>query len=93
MRSSYFSGLALAFLSSLIPYGSTLAPSDMIRDADPGQSGYLGGDNNMDPSVVDSAQFGQLWKVAHNPQELVTKILLLLNSFSGIHGLRPLYPL
>ncbi|OCK86462.1 hypothetical protein K432DRAFT_387804 [Lepidopterella palustris CBS 459.81] len=33
---------------------TSLAPSDSWRDADIGQSSYLGGDHNMDPAVVDS---------------------------------------
>lgn len=45
-----------------------LAPTDEYRDADVGQSGYLP-NHNMDPSVVNSAAFGQLWKIAFNAKE------------------------
>ena len=47
-----------------------VASYDEYRDADVEQSGYLP-NFNMDPSVVDSAAFGQLWKVAFNTNELV----------------------
>jgi hypothetical protein len=47
-----------------------VASYDEYRDADVEQSGYLP-NFNMDPSVVDSAAFGQLWKVAFNTDELV----------------------
>jgi hypothetical protein len=38
------------------------ASTDEYRDADQLQSGYLP-NHNMDPDVVDSAGFGQLWRV------------------------------
>jgi hypothetical protein len=47
-----------------------VASYDEYRDADVEQSGYLP-NFNMDPSVVDSAAFGQLWTVAFNTDELV----------------------
>lgn len=47
-----------------------LAPTDEYRDADPQQSGYLP-NHNMDPAIVDSSQFGQLWKIPFNAKEQV----------------------
>lgn len=61
------------FLNSL-RIVSALALSDSWRDADLGQSSYLGGNHNMDPSVVDSPQFGQLWKVPFNNKEKVEEL-------------------
>jgi hypothetical protein len=49
-------------------------PTDEYRDADVEQSGYLP-NHNMDPAIVDSAQFGQLWKVAFNKGEQVKNSL------------------
>jgi hypothetical protein len=40
-------------------------PTDEYRDADPQQTGYLP-NHNLDPAVVNSAQFGLLWKVSFN---------------------------
>ncbi|KAK0104489.1 hypothetical protein ONS95_004777 [Cadophora gregata] len=45
-----------------------VASYDEYRDADASQSGYLP-NHNMDPSIVDSSAFGQIWKVAFNPKE------------------------
>ena len=45
-------------------------PTDEYRDADIEQSGYLP-NHNMDPAIVDSPQFGQLWKIAFNKNEQV----------------------
>ncbi len=63
MRSLF---LSLAALSMV--YG--LAPTDTISDADQAQSGYLS-NHNMDPAIVNSSEFGQLWKVSNNFNELV----------------------
>lgn len=60
----------VALAVSCLQQASALAPTDSYRDADQGQSGYLP-NHNMDPSVVDSAQFGQLWKVPFNLYEQV----------------------
>jgi hypothetical protein len=66
-----FYGLAaLAGILLKIPGAIAVAPTDEYRDADPGQSGYLP-NHNMDPAVVDSSQFGQLWKVPFNAKEQV----------------------
>ncbi|KAG4032100.1 hypothetical protein MFRU_007g00140 [Monilinia fructicola] len=46
----------------------SLSSTDEYRDADPQQTGYLS-NHNMDPGIVDSSSFGQLWKVAFNFQE------------------------
>ncbi|KAF2452640.1 WSC domain-containing protein [Lineolata rhizophorae] len=46
-----------------------LDASDTYRDADLGQTSYVGGDHNMDPAIVDSSQFGLLWKIPFNNKE------------------------
>ena len=51
---------------------SGFASTDTLQDADAAQSGYLP-NHNMDPAVVDSAQFGLLWKIPFNYQEQVNK--------------------
>ncbi|APA14815.1 hypothetical protein sscle_13g095850 [Sclerotinia sclerotiorum 1980 UF-70] len=45
-----------------------LSSTDEYRDADLQQTGYLS-NHNMDPGIIDSSSFGQLWKVAFNFQE------------------------
>ena len=50
---------------------AALASTDTYVDADPGQSGYLP-NHNMDPAVVDSSAFGQLWTVSFNAKEQVS---------------------
>ena len=62
-------GLA-ALAAIMIPRVSASAPTDEYSDADPAQSGYLP-NHNMDPAVVDSSSFGQLWKVKFNSLEQV----------------------
>jgi iron transport multicopper oxidase len=57
--------LAAAFFSVV-----AVDPTDEYRDADIEQSGYLP-NHNMDPAIVDSPQFGQLWKIAFNQNEQV----------------------
>ncbi|KZF19452.1 WSC-domain-containing protein [Xylona heveae TC161] len=59
---------AAAWLLAVAPFAAGLASTDSISDADPAQSGYLP-NHNMDPAVVDSSEFGQLWKIAFNYQE------------------------
>lgn len=55
IRDVFFSALFSFSSPSSPPLSFTsLAPSDSWRDADIGQSSYLGGDHNMDPAVVDS---------------------------------------
>ncbi|KAI9674851.1 MAG: hypothetical protein M1829_003591 [Trizodia sp. TS-e1964] len=56
--------VALGLLAAL----SQSAPTDTISDADVGQSGYLP-NHNMDPAIVDSPSFGQLWKIPFNAKE------------------------
>lgn len=63
-----FALLAAAFIN--LSNVAAVAPTDEYTDADPGQSGYLP-NHNMDPAVVDSSQFGQLWKVPFNAKEQV----------------------
>jgi len=46
----------------LIPSVFCADPTDEYRDADQLQSGYLT-NHNMDPTIVNSASFGQLWRV------------------------------
>lgn len=55
---------------AIIPHVLGLASTDSPSDADPAQSGYLP-NHNMDPAVVDSAEFGQLWKIQFNAEEQV----------------------
>ena len=61
---------AATVVVGLAQYAAGLASTDSIRDADVGQSSYLPY-HNMDPAVVNSAQFGQLWKIAFNRLEQV----------------------
>ena len=61
---------ALAAAFSHFPNVAAVAPTDEYTDADPGQSSYLP-NHNMDPAVVDSSQFGQLWKIPFNAKEQV----------------------
>ena len=62
-------GLALVG-ASCIQRVVGMAATDSYMDADPAQSGYLD-NHNMDPNVVGSSAFGQLWKVPFNSLELV----------------------
>ena len=67
-----FSVSALAALAiAFVERAAGVAPTDSYRDADTAQSGYLP-NHNMDPAVVDSSQFGQLWKVQFNSLEQVS---------------------
>ena len=67
-----------AFAVALVPRVAAVAPTDSYSDADPAQSGYLP-NHNMDPAIVDSSQFGQLWKQTFNAQEQVGS-----NKFQGL---------
>ena len=58
--------LALTYVPSII----SVDPTDSYSDADPAQSGYLP-NHNIDPAVVDSSEFGQLWKISFNALEQV----------------------
>ena len=53
-----------------IQYVAGMDPTDSYSDADPAQSGYLP-NHNMDPAIVDSSEFGQLWKTPFNNLEQV----------------------
>lgn len=64
-------------VTALVPRVAAVALTDSYTDADPAQSGYLP-NHNMDPAVVDSAGFGQLWKVPFNEKEQVRKTFSLL---------------
>ena len=46
----------------------SLAPTDEISDADPAQSGYLP-NHNLQPAIVGSSSFGQLWANTYNLKE------------------------
>lgn len=61
-----------ALAAALMPRVAAVASTDSYLDADPAQSGYLP-NHNMDPAVVDSAQFGQLWKKTFDAQEQVSR--------------------
>jgi hypothetical protein len=58
--------LAATFFSGIV----AVDPTDEYRDADIEQSGYLP-NHNMDPAIVDSPQFGLLWKIPFNTNEQV----------------------
>lgn len=60
-----------ALTANIVPHVIALAPTDSYRDADVGQSGYLT-NHNMDPAIVDSTQFGELWTKTFNVKEQVT---------------------
>ncbi|MCJ1414010.1 hypothetical protein MMC32_000335 [Xylographa parallela] len=64
---SFFFGLAILAIALVSPISAS-APTDSYTDADVPQSGYLP-NHNMDPAVVDSAQFGLLWKIQFNAKE------------------------
>ena len=66
-------GWLVASAMAVLPHAAGLASTDSPSDADPAQSGYLP-NHNMDPAVVDSAEFGQLWKVPFNAQEQVSEL-------------------
>ena len=55
-----------------------LAPTDEYRDADQQQSGYLP-NHNLDPAIVNSPAFGQLWRVTFNAGEQVSLTPLFLS--------------
>lgn len=59
--------IAVALTSQVAAVG----PTDSYIDADVGQSGYLP-NHNMDPAVVDSSAFGQLWTAQFNTKEQVS---------------------
>lgn len=64
--------IRLALLLTFFSFSSivkSVDPSDEYRDADLGQSSYLGGNHNMDPAVVGSSSFGILWTQAFNSKE------------------------
>ena len=55
---------------ALVGCSLATAPTDEYRDSDIGQTSYY--DNHrMDPSIVDSPEFGLLWKVPFNAKEQV----------------------
>jgi hypothetical protein len=61
MRFFNFAAVATA-AAALFPGVFGAGSTDEYRDADQLQSGYLP-NHNMDPNVVNSASFGQLWRV------------------------------
>ena len=64
------STIILGWLSA-VTCALALSETDSIRDVDPAQSSYAGGNHNLDPAVIDSPAFGQLWKVDFDPIERV----------------------
>jgi hypothetical protein len=75
--------IATAWVQAVV----AVAPTDEYRDADVGQSGYLP-NHNLDPAIVDSAQFGQLWKVAFNTGEQVRTSFHFLQRNTSVGGCR-----
>ena len=65
--------------TALLPRVAAVASTDSYTDADPAQSGYLP-NHIMDPAVVDSSSFGQLWKVPFNAKEQVRETSRLVLS-------------
>jgi iron transport multicopper oxidase len=66
-----FLSSAVALLAAALFHGvAAVDPTDEYRDADAQQSGYLP-NHNMDPAIVNSPQFGQLWKIPFNKGEQV----------------------
>ncbi|KAJ5047451.1 uncharacterized protein L3040_003278 [Drepanopeziza brunnea f. sp. 'multigermtubi'] len=61
-----FSGLFAVM--AMVRGSCGVASYDEYRDADVSQSGYLP-NHNMDPNIVDSSAFGQIWKVPFNQNE------------------------
>ncbi|KAF4632806.1 hypothetical protein G7Y89_g5318 [Cudoniella acicularis] len=59
----------LAVFSTLLGILQAVDPTDEYRDADLQQTGYLP-NHNIDPSVVNSEAFGQLWQISFNALEL-----------------------
>jgi hypothetical protein len=59
----------LGCFSAVHGIARALAPSDTYQDADIGQSGYVGGDHNIDPESL--SQFKELWNVTFTPDEKV----------------------
>lgn len=75
-----FPFICLATLATtLLPRVAAVASTDSYTDADPAQSGYLP-NHNMDPAIVDSSSFGQLWKVPFNAKEQVRETSMLVLS-------------
>ncbi|KAK6593884.1 WSC domain-containing protein-like protein 3 [Botrytis cinerea] len=66
LPSSFIIVLLTVILNVVLIQG--LSFTDEYRDADFQQTGYLT-NHNMDPGIIDSSSFGQLWKVAFNYQE------------------------
>ena len=75
----HFGSLALLIVSC-VRLAIAVDPTDSYSDADPAQSGYLP-NHNMDPAVVDSSEFGQLWKIPFNDLEQVRLLRWSLKSF------------
>ena len=83
MRNSLYVVAALA--ATLVPQVIASDPTDSYSDADPAQSGYLP-NHNMDPNVVASAEFGQLWKIPFNNLEQV-RLFNISCKTKGLEGL------
>lgn len=66
----FFLPAVAALWAGFMGFSTALGPTDEYRDADISQSSYLT-NHNMDPAVVDSSEFGQLWKYPFHAQEQV----------------------
>ncbi|KAF2829674.1 hypothetical protein CC86DRAFT_443817 [Ophiobolus disseminans] len=58
---------AFSLTCNWVHLANAAASSDSPRDADRGQSSYVGGDHNIDPETV--SQFKHLWNASFNPGE------------------------
>ncbi len=58
----FYLAVMAAATAAIFPAVFGAASTDEYRDADQLQSGYLP-NHHMDPNVVNSASFGQLWRV------------------------------
>jgi hypothetical protein len=75
-----FLSSAVAVLAAALIHGvAGLDPTDEYRDVDAQQSGYLP-NHNIDLAIVNSAQFGQLWKVGFNNGEQVRLLSVCFSS-------------
>ncbi|KAF3242999.1 hypothetical protein TWF192_008467 [Orbilia oligospora] len=75
--------LSSALLLLLAGGAQTAAPTDEYQDADPAQSGYLP-NHNIHPNIVNSPNFGELWRVVFSRNErFLAKPLVYTPSIPG----------
>ncbi|EPS36328.1 hypothetical protein H072_10165 [Dactylellina haptotyla CBS 200.50] len=60
--------LILTLVATFTGRAKAVAATDEYQDADPAQSGYLS-NHNLHPNVVNSALFGELWRIPFNKNE------------------------